>query len=314
MPKYRHHLPQLDGVPFLTDSGLETTLIFHEGMELPHFASFDLMRDKAGEDRLRRYYEQHATIARGAGRGFILDTPTWRASRDWGVRLGYTEAALRTVNQACIEMMIEIRDSWETEQSPMVVSGNIGPRGDGYDPGAVMTPDAARAYHAPQIEAFAATEADMVTAMTVTNLPEAIGMIRASAMAGIPIALSFTVETDGCLPTGETLPSAIERVDEQTNGAAAYFMVNCAHPTHFADVLASDDAWTRRLLGVRVNASKCSHAELDQAESLDDGDPVELGRDVAAIVARLPHLNVLGGCCGTDHRHIEAIWKTCRAA
>ncbi|SMF14725.1 homocysteine S-methyltransferase [Tistlia consotensis] len=314
MSKYRKHLPQTNGTLFLTDGGLETTLVFHDGMDLPCFASFVLMKDEAGRARLRRYYEQYIELALAEGRGMILEAPTWRASADWGERLGYSRAALAEANRAAVALIAEIRDRRETPAVPIVVSGCVGPRGDGYDPGQVMSAEAAEAYHAEQIGSFAEGEADMIGAMTMTNLPEAIGIARAAGKAGLPVAVSFTVETDGRLPTGQTLGEAIETVDRETGRAPAYYMINCAHPTHFAGTLAEGGAWMDRLRGLRANASRRSHAELDSSADLDDGDPVELGGEYRELLRRFRNVTVVGGCCGTDHRHVEAISRACRGA
>jgi len=314
MPKYRANLPLLSDKMFLTDSGLETTLIFHEGIELPFFAAFDLLKTDEGVRKLRRYYARHAAIAEAYGVGFILESPTWRANADWGAKLGYSEAELAEANRKAIELMVDLREGCESARSPMVISGCIGPRGDGYDPGRVMSADEAQAYHAAQIEVFAATEADLVTAITMTNVEEAIGIARAAGRAGMPVAISFTLETDGRLPTGETLKEAVEAVDEATGRTPVYYMINCAHPTHFADVLARGEPWLTRLRGLRANASKRSHEELDAAPDLDAGDPVELGADYRNLLRLVPHVNVLGGCCGTDHRHVEAICVACGPA
>ena len=313
MTKYRAHLPQLDGSLFLTDGGIETTLIFHDGFELPHFAAFDLLREARGRAALRKYYARYATIARRDGVGFILESPTWRASADWGQKLGYTDAALAEANSDSIALMWELRHEFETPRSPMVISGCVGPRGDGYDPGLVMSPTEAEAYHGRQVRSFDDAGADMVTAITMTNANEAIGVARAARKNNLPVAISFTLETDGQLPTGQALKEAIAEVDGATGNAPAYYMINCAHPTHFEDVLAGG-AGLERVRGLRANASKRSHRELNEALDLDDGDPVELGAQYRDLCQRFGHINVLGGCCGTDHRHIEQISKACRPA
>ena len=307
MSKYRKGLPQLDGGLFLTDGGIETTLIFHDGLDLPHFAAFHLLRDEAGTAALHRYFARYAEIARANGTGFILESPTWRASADWGEKLGYSSGALASANARSIALMQELRTAFERDRTPIVVSGCVGPRGDGYDPGAVMSADEAHDYHAGQIGTFAKTQADMVTAITMTNASEAIGVARAAQAAGMPVAISFTLETNGRLPTGQGLDEAIVEVDEATRGAPTYYMINCAHPTHFEGVLQGKAPWLDRIRGLRANASKRSHAELNEAPDLDAGDPEELGLEHRAIVDRRPRLNVLGGCCGTDHRHIERI-------
>ena len=307
MAKYRSDLPQLADDIFLTDGGIETTLIFLEGLELPFFAAFHLLKDEAGTEALRRYYRQHATIARDSRVGFILESATWRASSDWGAKLGYSPQALADANGKAIDLLHELRNELETPESPMVISGCIGPRGDGYRPEAVMTPDEAQAYHSSQTQVFAERDADLATAITMTNANEAIGVARAAKDAGLPVVISFTVETDGRLPTGQTLDEAIQTVDAATGRAPAYYMINCAHPTHFMNELRPDSASVPRIRGLRANASKRSHAELDEATTLDDGNPVELGAQYRDIRSRFAHINVLGGCCGTDHRHIQQI-------
>jgi S-methylmethionine-dependent homocysteine/selenocysteine methylase len=311
MPKYRENLPLLSDRMFLTDGGLETTLIFHDGIELPFFAAFDLLKNEDGVNQLKRYYARHAAIAEAHGVGFVLESPTWRASADWGAKLGYSAAALAAINRRAIDLMVDLREGCESARSPMVISGCVGPRGDGYDPGRVMSTDEAEAFHAAQIGTFADTEADLVTATTMTNVEEAIGIARAAARLGMPAAISFTLETDGRLPTGATLAEAIAAVDGATGAAPLYYMINCAHPTHFASVLAGGEPWLKRLRGLRANASKRSHAELDAAPDLDDGDPAELGDDYRKLLRLVPHVTILGGCCGTDHRHVAAICAAC---
>jgi len=306
MARYRNELPQLADTVFLTDTGIETTLIFHDGFDLPYFAAVTLLRDEAGRQRLDRYFLDHAQLAAKSGTGFIIESATWRASPDWGDLLGYSRAALADANRLAVESLVAQRSELDSDID-VVVSGCIGPRGDGYDGTALMAAKQARDYHAEQVQTFAGTDADMVHAMTMTYPDEAVGVVLAAREAEIPVAISFTVETDGVLPDGTGLGEAIERVDDATGGAAAYFAINCAHPTHFAHVLDPDAAWSQRLRGVRANASRKSHAELDESESLDPGDPVELGAQYADLRRRSPNLTVLGGCCGTDVRHLQAI-------
>ncbi len=314
MSAHQHILPLRSNRLFLTDGGLETTLIFHDGIDLPYFAAFDLMKSTAGRDRLIRYFERYISIAKADGLGFILESPTWRASQDWGDKLGYSAPQMDTINRESIALMLQLRGKHQTELTPMVVSGCVGPRGDGYDPGQVMTATEAEKYHAPQINSFAAAGADMITAITITNANEAIGITRAAIDVDKPVAISFTLEIDGCLPTGQTLGEAIGEVDAATASGPAYYMINCAHPTHFANALPSDAPWTKRIRGLRANASKRSHQELNDSPDLDAGDPLALGGEYRELLRRHPQINVLGGCCGTDHRHVEAISLACRCA
>jgi S-methylmethionine-dependent homocysteine/selenocysteine methylase len=301
---YRSGLPQLEGDLFLTDGGIETTLIFHRGLDLPAFAAFVLLADEAGTDELRRYYAPYVELARERGVGLVLETPTWRASPRWAAELGYDEDALDQLNRKAIALMEELRDGAGVTA---VISGCVGPQDDGYNPTTTLTASAARDYHSTQIATFGDTAADMVTALTMTYADEAIGIAQAAGDAGLPAVISFTVETDGRLPSGQGLGDAIEQVDAAADPAPAYYMINCAHPTHFDAVLDSDAAWTARIGGVRANASTKSHAELDEAEQLDEGDPADLGARHSGLRDKLPRLTVAGGCCGTDHRHVREI-------
>src|SRR5262245_53202733 len=311
MARFRKALPQLGGELFLTDGGIETTLIFLEGLELPDFAAFHLLKRPEGEAALRKYFLTYAALAERFGTGLILESATWRASAGWGARLGYTDGALADANRQAIRLLEEIRDEPRNGSKPVVISGCVGPRGDGYVPSRAMSEDQARAYHRPQIETFAATAADMVTAITMNYVEEAVGIARAAEAAGMPVALAFTVETDGRLPTGQALAQAIEQVDAATGSYPSYYMINCAHPTHFEGVLVGAEPWTQRIRGLRANASRKSHAELNESAELDLGDPEELSEEYAALKRCLPQLTVMGGCCGTDHRHIERIAAAC---
>ena len=289
----------------LTDGGLETTLVFHDGIDLPDFAAFPLLDSTDGRAALRRYFEAFLTVAREHGAAFQLDTPTWRANRAWGERVGYDRAALDRVNRDAVAFAREI--AREASDLEVRVNGVVGPRGDGYVVDQRMTADEAYAYHGDQVQSFAAAGADVVSAITMTYPDEAIGFARAAAEAGVPAIVSFTVETDGRLPDGSRLPDAIEAVDGATEGSTEAFMLNCVHPTHFEGVVAGDGAWRERIRGLRANASTMSHAELDAAEELDAGDPEDLADRYVALRDRLPRLTILGGCCGTDQRHVAAI-------
>jgi homocysteine S-methyltransferase len=296
-------LPTQDGRLFVTDGGMETTLIYRDGWELPEFATFPLLDDEAGREALRAYYESYARLAAELGAGIVLDTPTWRANTEWGARLGYDEAALADVNRRAVGLLKELR----RDEPPILVSGCVGPRGDGYVVGEAMDAAEAERYHDAQIAVFADEGVDLVSALTLTYAEEAIGIARAAERHGAPVVISFTVETDGRLPSGRALGEAIDQVDRETSGAAAYFMVNCAHPTHFAGVLEPGTPWLERIAGLRANASTKSHEELDASDELDSGDPDDLGERYRSLQEVLPRLTVVGGCCGTDERHVAAV-------
>jgi len=299
-------LPLTPECIYLTDGGLETTLIFHNELDLPCFAAFDLLKDDVGRNILREYYRRYADMAVESKCGFIFESPTWRANRDWGTELGYDASRIAAFNREAVELMDSIRREYTNADSPMTISGNIGPRGDGYVVGDEMTADASFAYHKHQVDALADAGADLISAITMTYVDEAIGIVKAAQQRGCPAVIGFTTETDGRLPSGISLEEAIQTVDDATGQGPAYYMVNCAHFDHFSASLADDAKWTQRIRGVRANASRMSHAELDEAEELDDGDPQEFGHLCHQLHKRLPNLFVFGGCCGTDHRHVDA--------
>lgn len=294
---------------FIMDGGLETTLIFENGCELPEFAAFPLLDQEEGREILRNYYIRYLSLARKNGYGFILEGPTWRASARWGEKLGYDRLDLERINAEAINLLKDLRTVFTGYLSPILVSGCIGPRRDGYQVTQKATVEAAESYHQTQVGQFKEAGADLVSAYTINYVEEAIGIVKAAQKQQIPSVISFTVETDGRLPSGQPLGDAITQVDTETNSAPAYYMINCAHPSHFRHVLTEDHYWLGRIKGVRSNASKKSHAELDEAEELDRGDLIEFGESNAELKKVLPNLHIFGGCCGTDHYHVEEICK-----
>jgi S-methylmethionine-dependent homocysteine/selenocysteine methylase len=297
-------LPQLNSNLFITDGGLETTLVFHQGIDLPDFAAYPLLDTEDGRAALERYYAPYLDVAEQVGVGIVLDTPTWRANLDWGARHGYDADALEALNRRAVGFVTDLAAARPALHA--VIDGVIGPRGDGYVTGSTMSATESASYHALQARAFAEAGAAMLTAVTMTYADEAIGIARAATAAGIPSVISFTVETDGRLPSGQPLAEAIAEVDTATDAAPAYYMVNCAHPTHFAHVLDGSGAF-ERVKAIRANASALSHAELDEATALDRGDIDALAGHYTALRDLLPDLRVAGGCCGTDHEHVTAI-------
>ncbi len=303
-------LPQLVDGPFIADGGLETSIIFQQGIDLVDFAAFTLIDSDEGRAALGNYYAPYFELAETLETGIVIDTPTWRASLDWGARQGYDAEAMSDVNRRAVGFVADVAERWPTV--PTVVNGAIGPRGDGYVVGHTMSVAEATHYHAVQTEAFAAARAGMVAAVTMNYVEEATGIVLAARRADIPVAVSFTVETDGRLPTGQSLGEAIEQVDAATERFPAYFMVNCAHPTHFDRVLRTNEPWVERIKGIRANASALSHAELDEATDLDRGDIADLAARYVGLRDSLGELSVVGGCCGTDHEHVAAIARSLR--
>jgi homocysteine S-methyltransferase len=305
MPRTIQALEHVDGRAMLTDSGIETDIIFGAGRDLPAFAAFPLLEDDAGRAILDRYYREHLSVAEEHGMGYVLETPTWRSTPDWGTSLGYTRDQLDALDRDAVAFLVGIQASSSAHSLP--ISGCIGPRGDGYAVGTVMSEQEAREYHAHQIRVFADAGCDLVSVLTLTYPDEGLGIAQAARDADVPVVLYFTVETDGRLPDGSSLRQAIEMIDGVTDSYVAYYGINCAHPDHIAPALADGGAWTERIRAVRANASRMSHAELDAAEALDDGDPEELAADYRRLREALPNASVFGGCCGTDVRHVRAI-------
>jgi S-methylmethionine-dependent homocysteine/selenocysteine methylase len=302
-------LPNASADLFLTDGGLETTLIFLEGYELPCFAAFDLLKDTKGYNALKDYYRRYLNIAKDYQTGFILESPTWRANPDWIEKTGYPNSAMAEVNEKAVQLLVDLKREFEHEISNIVLSGCIGPRGDGYKPENTMTAEEAQKYHSAQIAVFSRTSVDMVSALTINYVEEAIGIARAAAAVNLPVVISFTVETNGKIPSGMSLKEAIEQVDKNVTHPPLYFMINCAHPNHFSNELQAgkNEPWTSRIKGLRANASCKSHAELDEATELDRGNPQELGSEHRKLKEVFHHLTVFGGCCGTDDEHVMAI-------
>lgn len=295
---------------YLTDGGLETTLIFNNGIPLNHFAAFELLGNEEGKKVVSSYYEPYLLLAKKYKLGFVIESPTWRASSDWGFKMGYTHDELFALNKQSIKFIRELTLPYAQSLPHIIVSGNIGPRGDGYKADMQMSAEQAMVYHLEQVKAFALADADVVTAVTITYSDEAIGIIKAAQSFHLPVVISFTVEVDGKLPGGESLQQAIERTDKETNYYAAHYMINCAHPQHFAHTLYTNEAWKKRIGGIRANASLKSHAELDESNTLDAGDKHLLANGYLQLFNLLPSLKVVGGCCGTDHSHIGEICKT----
>jgi S-methylmethionine-dependent homocysteine/selenocysteine methylase len=309
MGAINHSSPVFKQKHYLSDGGLETALIFHKGIPLNHFAAFELLRNEEGKKALEEYYNPYLSLAEKYGLGFVMESPTWRGSCDWGVKLGYTHDELFALNKQSIKFIREVAGPFSQSLPHIIISGNIGPRGDGYKADIQMTAEQAKVYHLEQVKAFALADADMVTALTITYSDEAIGIVHAARSFNLPVVISFTVGTDGKLPGGELLQQAIDRTDKATNHYAEHYMINCAHPQHFLPTLHTNGEWKRRICGIRANASLRSHAELDGSDTLDTGDKCLLADGYTQLFHLLPSLKVIGGCCGTDNSHMDEICK-----
>lgn len=309
MAKYRTSLPQLTASTFMTDGGLETDLIFNHGINLPEFAAFDLLKNEEGKEVLRKYFMDYLDISKKQCSGFVLEAPTYRANPDWALKIGYSLESLNDMTRIAVQELEKIRENYESEGFKIAISVCLGPRGDGYSPDDKMSIETAEEYHAYQIKLVADTNADLVSALTMNYNEEAIGIVKAAKNNNIPVVISYTVETDGKLPSGQSLEEAITSLDKITDNYVSYYMINCAHPDHFVDILNPDSTWTKRIKGLRANASNKSHAELDGSETIDVGDKEQLARKYQELKTLLPNLSVIGGCCGTDHTHMDEICK-----
>lgn len=292
---------------FITDGGLETTLIFENNIDLPEFAAFPLIFDEQGRKILQEYYHPYLDLAVNNSLGFILESPTWRASKAWGKKLGYSAQQLKEANHQSIALLKDLKDTYKSRMNPIFISGCIGPQGDGYHIDTKMTIPEAKEYHSTQIQSLKEAGADIVSAFTMTYVEEAIGITHAAKEHEIPVVIAFTVETDGRLPSGQPLGSAIIETDKATENEPLYYMVNCAHPDHFERVLHNSQDWKSRIRGIRANASCKSHTELDESTELDRGNPEQLAEDYSRLQKILTNLNIYGGCCGTNHEHVQAI-------
>ena len=311
MPKYRENLPLLNNNIFACYVGMNTELLYRDGIDLPGFASYPLLMNSKHKKLIRNYYCNLVDLARDQNVGVILDSVTWVASRDRGAALGFTPSELKSFNIQAIELMAQVRESHG--DLPTLLCGQVGPRGDSYAPKDLMITGHAEEYHSEQIETYSITEADLVGGFTFCYPEEASGVVRAAQRFNMPVVISFTVETDGRLPIGMSIQEAIEQVDAETNQGALYFLINCAHPDHLSNSFG-EGQWLKRLKGVVVNASRCSHAELEVAEKLDDGDPDELGVLVGKLRKQNSHFNIFGGCCGTNFRHMKRILEEVKLA
>jgi S-methylmethionine-dependent homocysteine/selenocysteine methylase len=305
----KQKLPQLADKICITDGGMETDLMFHHQLDLPELAAYDLLRHQQGYETLLNYYKTYAELAQRYQLGLVLETPTWRANADWGHKIGDSPQDLEKFNLQSVKLIEDIRGKYGDEDVPIVISGLLGPHGDGYTPSQIMTVSEAQDYHSVQIATFAQSNVDMIAAHTLNYVEEAIGITLAAQEYGLSVCISFTVETDGKLPTGTTLEQAIHIVDKATDHGPAYYMINCAHPTHFSHLFNTQNSWLKRVKGLRGNASCLSHAELNESATLDEGSPTQFGAELGDLKSISPHLTVLGGCCGTDYRHIEQICK-----
>lgn len=294
---------------FLTEGGSETEIMYRHGFELPEFAMFPLLDSPSAVTALRDMFRAQLDVAAEFNLGFLLTGLDYRASPDWGAKLGYSATALADANIAAIAFLREIAKDYRDRIPSLLIGGILGPRGDAYGLNREITAESAEEYHAVQLETLKRAEVDFACAMTFNNIPEAVGAARAAARAGVPLSVSLTLNSNHRLKSGPTLGEAITGIDAQTGpDAPDYYLVNCSHPLEYEPALSAG-AWTGRLRGVRPNASKLEKMALCKLNHLEEGNPVELATQLGDLRARYPHMDVFGGCCGTGDEHLREIAK-----
>lgn len=294
--------------PFLSDGGLETWLIYTRNCQLTLFAAFPLLATPKGANHLQEYYNEYLEVAQELRMGLVLSTPTWRASTRWGEEMGFSQVEVDQFNVDAVKMLKCVKDI-SKDGPTVVVDGQIGPMEDGYKPEVKHSVQACKEYHIRQVAVLKDAGVDLVTAATLTNWEEATGITLAAKECKTPLAVGFTVELDGRLPSGDSLEDAVEKVDKMTGAYPSYYMVNCGHPDHIRKAMEKGGKWRERVMAFRVNASRKSHEELDRMETLDEGDVEELGRLTAELGKLMPRMVLMGGCCGTRAEHVRSIGR-----
>lgn len=301
--------PMGSGEIFLTEGGSETEILYRHGFELPEFAMFPLLDDPRAAAAMRAMFCAQLDVAAEFGLSFLLSGLDYRASPDWGAKLGYSPAALAEANLAAIGFLREIAEGYHGQIPQLLIGGILGPRGDAYGLNRDITTESAEDYHAVQLETLKAAEVDFACALTFNNAPEAIGAARAASKIGVPLSISLTLDSTHRLKSGPSLAEAIAEIDaEAGEHAPDFYLLNCSHPLEYEPAIEPGD-WIARLRGVRPNASKMEKLALCKLGHLEAGDPVELGRQVRDLSERHPHMDVFGGCCGTGDRHLREIAK-----
>jgi homocysteine S-methyltransferase len=305
--------PRLENKFYLTEGGTETEILYKWGYELPEFAMFTLLENAEANECVLGMYRRYFDVAEAYGTGILVTGHDYRASPDWARKLGYSLKGLTEMQHRTIQFLTDIRAEYEGRVSDVYVSGCIGPRGDAYGTGGGISEAESEDYHSVQLSNLVETDADMAIAQTFNNIPEAIGVVRAATAIGIPIGVCLTLTTDALLRSGPTLKEAVETIDDRTGGAAAWFGTNCSHPVEFEPAISEAGAWAERLRYIRPNATQMEKIALCKLGHLEDGDPVELGHQIGDVARRFPNADILGGCCGTDERHLGEIAKNVNA-
>lgn len=314
MTTARTLFPRRDGLLYLTEGGTETEIIYRHGHGLREFAMFELMDRPAALADLGDMYRRYLDAAARHGFGALMAGFDYRASPDWGKKLGYSRAGLEEVQHRCIAFLRDAAAPYRQELPDVAICGCVGPRGDAYALNRTITAEEAEDYHSVQIATLKDCGVDLVWAATINNVPEAVGISRAAARAGLPLNLSFTLTETHRLRSGPSLREAIARTDAEAGAARPdSYGVNCSHPVEFEPALEPGD-WLRRIRSLRPNAARMEKVALCKLGHIEEGDPEELGREMGALARRLPAVDIWGGCCGTWDRHLDRIARQVRAA
>lgn len=306
--------PPREGVFYLTEGGQETEIMYRHGHKLPDFAMYPLFARPQAMADVRDMYRRYLETAVRHGFVALMGGLDYRASPDWASKLGFDAQALADVQLRCIDLLREFAKPFEPELPDVLIVGIVGPRGDAYSLNRTITAAEAEDYHSTQLATLKRAGVDLVSAMTFNNTEEAIGVARAAAGLGLPLAISFTLDSTSRLKSGPTVRQAITTVDAATGDARPdFYGINCSHPHEFTPALEPGD-WMQRVRSFRPNAAMMEKQQLCQIGHLVDGDPQELGAQMGALARRYPHIDVWGGCCGTWDAHLDAIAMNVRAA
>ena len=287
---------QRDGVLYLTEGGQETEILYRHGHELPEFAMYPLLDNAQAMSDLESMYRAILDVAAEHGFAALISGLDYRASPDWGEKLGYSRTGLADAVEQSIAFLRDVSRPYQGQIDQILISGMLGPRGDAYSLNRTITANEAEEYHSFQLEILKRAGVDIAGAVTFNNIPEAIGVARAAARIGVPLAISFTLDSSNRLQSGPTLKEAVEAVDAETGDARPdFYGINCSHPLEFEPALEPGD-WIFRLRSLRPNASARDKMELCAIGHLEEGDPADLGERMGTLARKYPHIDIFGGC------------------
>ena len=305
---------QVSGLIYLTEGGQETEVMYRHGFDLPEFAMFPLLDQPDAVEVVRAMYSAVLDTAERHGCAVLLGGLDYRASPDWAGLIGYDPTALAAMQTRAIEFLREVSDPYRDRLPDVRIAGIVGPRGDAYQVNPTITADESEEYHSVQLATLAASGVDLVEAMTFNNVDEAVGLARAASSAGLPLSVSFVLDSDHNLNGGPSLKEAIESVDAAAGSdRPAFYGINCSHPFEFMPAIESGE-WFKRIRCLRPNAAAADKISLCTLGHLEEGDPVELGSLMGQLAADYPHIDIWGGCCGTWDKHLDHIARSVTSA